>query len=139
MGWSLPRCRLSVIHHYGQAAGDKLAALLTTHITDAVPVLQAAQAGDQAALATAETAWYTNATEIADFLSAANPKNWPASATEPMMKAHITQTITYSVDLLNGDYAQAIKDYDLANDHMAMMADFLSAGIAAQFPAKLTP
>lgn len=44
--------------------------------------------------------WYDNAKEIAQFLTSANPKNWPATATEPMMKAHIDQTTAYAVDLL---------------------------------------
>ena len=51
-----------------------------------------------------------------------------------MMAEHISQTITYSVDLLKGDYAQSIVDYDLAEAHMDMMADTLTQGIIAQFP-----
>jgi hypothetical protein len=49
------------------------------------------------------------------------------------MAEHISQTITYSVDLLQGDYAQSIVDYDLAESHMDMMADTLTHGIIAQF------
>ena len=126
----------AIVPYYGQAAGDKLTNLLLAHINDAVPVLQAAQDGDTSALNKALDAWYANAKQIADFLSAANPRNWPTSATEPMMKDHITQTTTYSVDLLNGHYAQAITDYGKAEAHMAMMADVLSKGIIAQFPSK---
>jgi hypothetical protein len=122
--------------YYGQAAGSELTNLLLTHIEDAVPVLQAAQANDATALATAEAAWYANAKQIADFLSSLNPTNWPTSVTEPMMAEHITQTITYSVDLLQGNYAQSIVDYDTAEMHMDMMADTLSQGIIAQFPAR---
>ena len=119
---------------YGQAAGDKLAELLTTHINQSVPVLKAAQAGDKAALDKALSDWYANAKEIADFLSAANPDSWPTSATEPMMKEHIDTTTTYAVDLLKGDYAKAIDDYDHAYDHMMMLADVLAKGIVEQFP-----
>jgi hypothetical protein len=126
----------AIVPFYGQAAGDRLAKLLVTHINDAVPVLQAAQSGDSAALNKAMDAWYLNAKQIADFLSAANPKNWPTSATEPMLKEHITQTTAYSVDLLKGDYAQSITDYGKAEEHMAMLADTLSKGIIAQFPRK---
>jgi hypothetical protein len=126
----------AIVPFYGQSAGDKLTKLLLTHINDAVPVLQAAQAGDSAALNKALNAWYANAKEIADFLSVANPRNWPTSATEPMLKEHITQTTAYSVDLLKGNYAQAITDYGKAEQHMAMLADVLSKGIIAQFPRK---
>jgi len=122
--------------YYGHAAGTELTNLLLTHIEEAVPVLQAAQANDSTALATAEAAWFANAKQIADFLSSLNPTNWPSSVTEPMMAEHISQTTTYSVDLLQGNYAQSIVDYDLAESHMDMMADTLTQGIVAQFPKR---
>jgi hypothetical protein len=124
--------------YYGAAAGEQLTKLLTTHINDAVPVLQAAQAGDKPKLDRALATWYANAKEIADFLSAANPDNWPTSATEPMLKQHITQTTAYAVDLRKGDYAKAIKAYDLAEQHMLMLGDVLAEGVIAQFPEKFT-
>jgi hypothetical protein len=124
----------AIVPFYGEEAGDQLTALLTTHIEQAVPVLTAAQDGDQEALDQALADWYGNAEEIADFLSAANPDNWPKSATRPMMEAHIDTTTVYSVDLLGGDYVAAVADYDVALDHMIMMADTLSAGLIAQFP-----
>ncbi len=121
---------------YGKEAGDKMTALLTTHIQQAVPVLKAAQAGDTPALKKALDDWYANAQDIADFLSAANPKSWPASATRPMMKMHIDQTTAYAVHLLKGEYAAAVKQYGEARHHMIEMADVLSAGIMSQFPNK---
>lgn len=124
----------AIVPFYGQAAGTQLTNLLLTHIEDAVPVLKAAQANNSAQLASANSAWYANAKQIADFLSAANPSNWPQAPMEEMMKTHITQTITYSVDLLKGDYAQAVTDYGLAESHMGQMADMLTAGIVAQYP-----
>lgn len=127
---------VAIVPFYGQAAGDKLSELLTTHINQAVPVLTSAKANDKEALDKALADWYANAKEIADFLSAANPDNWPSSVTEKMMKEHITTTTTYAVDLLKGDYVQAIKDYDKAYDHMMMMSDALTEGITAQFPDK---
>jgi len=126
----------AIVPYYGQAAGDALTALLTTHIQQAVPVLTAAKNGDQAALDKALSDWYANAKEIADFLAAANPTNWPTSATEPMMKEHITTTTAYAVNLLEGNYTKAVEDYDHASAHMMMLADVLAEGIAKQFPDK---
>lgn len=122
--------------YYGEEAGNALSELLTTHIKDAVPVLTAAKNGDKAALDKALNEWFANAKDIADFLSQANPKNWPTSATEPMMKGHIEQTTSYATDLLKGDYAKSIKTYDEAKAHMLMLADTLAKGIIAQFPDK---
>lgn len=122
--------------YYGEEAGNALSELLTTHIKDAVPVLTAAKDGNKASLDKALNEWFANAKEIADFLSQANPKNWPTSATEPMMKGHIEQTTSYATDLLKGDYAKSIKTYDEAKAHMLMLADTLAKGIIAQFPDK---
>jgi hypothetical protein len=124
----------AIVPYYGQAAGDALASLLTTHIEQAVPVLQAAQAGDQAALDIALSNWHANAKEIANFLSAANPENWPTLELEGMMMHHINTTVTYSVDLLEGDFQGSIENYQHAYDHMMEMAEKLSQGIALQFP-----
>jgi hypothetical protein len=121
---------------YGDDAGAKLAELLRTHNNEAVPVLKAAQAGDDAALKHALDAWYANAQQVADFLTQANPANWPASATGPAMHMHIEQTTTYAVDLLKGAYATAIQDYGHAFDHMMELADLLADGIVDQFPDK---
>ncbi|MEZ5321150.1 MAG: hypothetical protein R2698_03530 [Microthrixaceae bacterium] len=128
----------AVVPFYGEQAGEALGTLLTTHIQQAVPVLKAAKANDKAALDAALDDWYANAKEIADLLSKANPKQWPTSATEPMMKAHIEQTTAYATDLLKGDYTSAIHHYDEAYDHMMMLADTLSNGIVSQFPDRFT-
>jgi hypothetical protein len=128
----------AIVPYYGQAAGDKLAQLLTEHIQLAVPVLKAAQANDKTSLDIALANWYKNAKEIADFLSAANPKNWPASATEPALKMHITHTTGYAVNILKGDYASSVKGFEEALNHMLMLADILTDGIAKQFPEKFS-
>jgi len=126
----------AIVPYYGQAAGDKLAALLTTHINQAVPVLTAAKNNDKAGLDKALADWYANAKEIANFLTSANPKNWPATATEPMMKTHIDQTTGYAVDLLKNDYANAVKKFDEARQHMLEMGIVLASGIIKQYPDK---
>lgn len=121
---------------YGDEAGDALTALLEEHITDAVPVLTAARDGDTEALAAAIDEWNRNAREIGDFLADANPENWERVSMEQMMEGHISQTVAYAAAQLQGDYAESIRLYDEAADHMADMADMLSAGIIAQFPDK---
>ena len=118
---------------YGKAAGDQLTALLTDHITIAVELLQAAKSGDDAAFADAHARWYANSDDIADFLAKANPA-WPKAELRDMMETHITTTIGYAGDVLAGNHADAIADYDQAEAHMIEMADMLSQGLIAQFP-----
>lgn len=123
----------AIMPYYGTEAGQQLSALLTEHITDAVPVLTAAKNGDQAGLESALDDWYANAQEIGDFLSAANP-NWEQHEMRHMMAMHIDQTTAYSVSLLQKDYTAALQQYQEAYDHMMEMADDLTDGIYQQFP-----
>lgn len=127
---------MAIVPYYGQDAGDSLAALLTTHINQAVPVLQAAQSNDTAALNKALDDWYKNANDIAVFLSSANPDHWMMMDMEHMLKHHIETTTVYAVDLLKKDYPSAIAHYDEAYTHMMELAEQLSQGIALQFPGK---
>lgn len=120
--------------YYGDAAGDRLTVLLTEHITIAVEILQAARSGDGAALTDAHDRWYVNGQEIADFLTAANPRSWPATTMRPAMAAHLDQTLDEAVAELTGDYPASVAAYDVAHLHMLDLADVLSSGIIAQFP-----
>lgn len=120
---------------YGAAAGDRLTALLKEHITDAVPVLSAARAGDTAALNQAVATWYANAETIGNFLADANPRLNRAAAVD-MMRMHITQTVSYAADQLTGDYSRSITKYEEAEHHMRMMSDALVRALAKQFPKR---
>jgi hypothetical protein len=122
--------------YYGAAASAKLRSLLRAHILGAVALLQAAKANDSAALAKAHDAWYANGNDIADFLSSANPHNWPRGEMRSMMKAHLDETLKEAVDRLNGRFTADIRDYEAVHRHILEMADQLSAGIVAQFPAR---
>lgn len=121
---------------YGAAAGQQLSALLHDHITIAVELLQDAKAGDTAAFNAAKATWYANANQIADFLSAANPRFWPDATMRAAMKEHLDQTLAEAVDELNGNYAASVSDYEAIHLHILAMADLLSSGIMHQFPGK---
>jgi len=120
--------------YYGAAAGNKLSQLLHTHILDAAGVLAAAKTGNAKSVGKAKAAFYANGNQIADFLSKANPKNWPDSAVRTMMKTHLDQVIGQAVDELTHKSTTSVTDYDTYIDHIMDMADTLSSGIMKQFP-----
>jgi len=126
----------AVAKFYGQAAGDKLTALLKDHILIAANIVTAAKAGDNAKVTAENKRWHDNAMDIAKFLHGANPKNWPEATLQSALTMHLEQTLNEATHQLKGDYAASIRDYDAAMDHMLKVADILTKGIEAQFPAK---
>jgi hypothetical protein len=121
---------------YGRTAGARLTSLLREHILVAADLVLAAKAGDQAAVERHSGAWYRNAREIADFLNAANPRNWPRREMRSMMRSHLDLTLAEAVAHLSGDHRADIRAYDRIHRQILAMADMLSDGIAAQFPGR---
>jgi hypothetical protein len=121
---------------YGKAAGQKLTALLREHIVIAVDVLKAAKSGNKAATNRALARWNANADVISAFLSKANPKHWPEAAVRSMMREHLALTTNEAVARLQGRWAADVKAADAVERAMLHMADTLSSGIVAQFPAR---
>lgn len=121
---------------YGEAAGTKLTALLKDHITIATELIAAAKAGDAAKKADATDPWNRNADEIASFLSAANPKHWPAAEMKKMMHDHLDLTTQEVVARLSKDWAGDVVAYDKVHEEILRMADMLSEGIIHQHPEK---
>ena len=128
----------AVAAFYGDAAGDKLTALLKDHILGAAALIEAAKSGDKAKTDAAAAKWYSNADEIAVFLSNANPKSWPAADMKTGMKMHLDLTLAEATAQLQGKYADGIAEYDKIHTHILGLADLLSSGIEKQFPDKFS-
>lgn len=122
---------------YGNAAGDKLAALLKDHILIAAEIVTAAKAGQKAKLESEKARWVTNADEIAAFLSGANPSHWPAVEMKTMMRDHLDLTTAELTARLNKDWAGDVAAYEKVHAQILKMADMLANGIARQFPDKV--
>ena len=127
----------SIKPFYGDEAGNKLTALLKEHIMGAVDLLAAAKANDQPKVTAQKARWYGNADDIAAFLAAANPKNWPLADMKSSMKMHLDLTLKEALDRFGGKYPDDVRDYDAVHDHILGLADTLTSGIAAQFPDKV--
>ena len=128
----------AVVDFYGRDAGNKLTALLKDHILIAASIVTAAKAGDTAKVTSENKRWHDNAADLAKFLHGANPKHWPQATLQTALSTHLDQTLNEASHELKGNYAASVKDYDEAMTHMLMVADTLSGGIAAQFPAKFS-
>ena len=121
---------------YGDAAGEKLAALLRDHILISADVVTAAKMQDTPKKDEAAQRWGANADEIATFLSKANPKNWPEADAKKMMHEHLDLTTAEAVARLQGDWNADIAAYEKVHGQILKMADMLADGIIKQFPDK---
>ena len=120
---------------YGDAAGNQLTTLLKEHILIAVDIVDSVKAKNVTAQAAAEAEWKTNADDIANLLSGANP-NWPNQDLKTMMYTHLATTKDELVARYTKDYPADVKAYDVVYDHILMMSDALANGIVQQFPAE---
>ena len=125
--------------YYGEDAGNQLTALLKEHITGAAQVLTALKTNDEAGLQAAIAAWYANAHEIAVFLNSLNPRQWSLADMDQMMKDHLDATTAEAVARHQGDWQADVAAYDKVHEQILGMADMLSDGIIAQFPAQFRP
>ena len=122
--------------YYGEANGDALTDLLVVHINQAATILTAAKAGDDGTFNATKELWYDNGDDIAEFLNVANPQHFLLADMKAMMKQHLDLTLEEAVARLNGDYEADVIAFDKVYEHILMMADDLSEGIALQFPDK---
>lgn len=113
------------VPHYGEEVGSKVTQLFTEHIKLAVPVVTAAKAGDKVALKKAIKDWYANAAEISQALSGLG---FEEKVVKEAMDMHLAQTLAYAAALFKKDYAQAIKNFDVALEHMEHFGTLIAEG-----------
>jgi hypothetical protein len=121
---------------YGEAAGQELTRLLREHILIAADLIAAARAGNETAVAEAQSRWTANADEIAAFLASANPRSWDLDEMKAMLHEHLRLTANEALARLQGDWAADVAAYDQIHLQALGMADMLSSGIIKQFPAR---
>jgi len=125
----------SIAPVYGKPAADKLFDLLAGHYGSIKEYMTAAYAGDQKGKDAAVDKIKANATEIAGFLSGANP-NWPKDVLVSLLFAHGGHHLAQINALAAKDYASEAETWGAMNSHMLMIADALGQGIVKQFPKK---
>jgi hypothetical protein len=120
---------------YGQPAADKLFGLLAGHYGAIKEYMTACYGEDRAAKERAVEKIKSNATEIASFLSSANP-NWPKETLVSLLYAHGGHHIAQIEAFQEKNYSAEAQTWEAMNSHMLMIADALGAGIVKQFPQK---
>ncbi len=120
--------------YYGKAASDKLFGLLAGHYGAVKEYVEATAAGSKAKQDAAVKHLTGNATEIARFLSGANP-NLPFDTLNGLLLAHGGHHIQEIQQLNSKQYAQEAQTWEAMKRHMYVIADALAGAIAKQFPA----
>lgn len=123
--------------YYGKAASEKLFGLLAGHYGAVKQYLEATAVGSKAKQDAAVKNLNGNATEIAKFLSGANP-NLPFDTLNGLLLAHGAHHIQQIQELKSKQYAQEAKTWEAMKNHMYVIADALGGAIAKQFPAKFS-
>jgi hypothetical protein len=125
----------AIIPLYGQPAGDKLFGLLAGHYGAVKGYMTASYAADKAGKEAALDKIKENATEIAAFLSSANP-NLPKETLVSLLFAHGGHHIAQIDAFATKNYTAEAQVWNAMNEHMLMIADALGKGIVKQFPTK---
>ena len=129
----------SIAPIYGQAAGEKFAALFTGHYSAVKGYMTAAFANNfkgNAALKKAALDKLTkNAAEIATFVSSANP-NLPKNIVYGLLLTHGQQHVMTIDAVAKKDWGSEADMWDPMVKHVYTLSDALADGIAKQFPDK---
>lgn len=125
----------AIVPFYGKEAGDKLAELLKEHIRIAVELVEAAKTADLKRFEEADKRWTENASQIAIFLSGANPY-WPKKDITDLLNLHLKITKEEAVARLSSKWEEDIQKFDEIYTEIMVLADALSDGIVKQFPDK---
>ena len=125
----------AIVPYYGKEAGAKLTDLLKQHIGIAVDLVSGAKAKDDAKVKDADQRWKANATDLATFLSGANP-NWKMDDVQKMLNEHLALTMQEATARLEKNWEKDVETFDKILDQALHMADALADGITRQFPNK---
>jgi hypothetical protein len=122
---------------YGDAAGERMLALLAGHWGAVKAMTDAEHAGNRAAVNAAMSTLTQNANEIAAFLSGANPY-LPQDAVRGLLMAHGAHHAAQIGEVMRGDRTGEAKTWAAMQKHMDAIADAMAGALAKQFPDKVS-
>jgi hypothetical protein len=127
----------SIEPFYGKAASETLFGLLAGHYGAVKQHLEATAAGSQAKQDVAVRNLTRNATEIAKFLSGANPY-LPFDTLNGLLLAHGGHHIQQNEQIKRKQYVQEAQTWEEMKKHIYTIADALAGALAKQFPAEFS-
>jgi hypothetical protein len=123
--------------YYGNDASEKLFGLLAGHYGAVKQYLDATMAGRQGDQDAAYASLSRNASEIARFLSGANP-NLPFDTLNGLLLAHGGHHVRQIQQVHRKEYTDEARTWDAMTRHMYVIADALAGAIAKQFPKQFS-
>jgi hypothetical protein len=123
--------------YYGKEASEKLFGLLAGHYGAVKQYLEATVAGSKDKQEAAFKSLSANATEIARFLSEANP-NLPFGTLNGLLLAHGGHHVQQIQQVQGKQYAEEAQTWEAMKRHMYVIADALAGAIAKQFPKQFS-
>lgn len=123
--------------YYGKDASEKLFGLLAGHYGAVKQYLEATIAGRKGDQDAAYESLSLNASEIARFLSGANP-NLPFDTLNGLLLAHGGHHIQQIQQVHRKEYTDEARTWEAMTRHMYVIADALTGAIAKQFPKQFS-
>jgi len=123
--------------YYGKDASEKVFGLLAGHYGAVKQYLEATVAGSKGKQDAALKSLSGNATEIARFLSGANP-NLPFDTLNGLLLAHGGHHVQQIQQVQSKQYADEANTWEAMKQHMYVIADALAGAIAKQFPKQFS-
>jgi hypothetical protein len=123
--------------YYGKAASEKLFGLLAGHYGAVKQYLDATVAGRKDKQDAAFKSLSANASEIARFLSGANP-NLPFDTLNGLLLAHGGHHVQQIQQVQRKQYADEAQTWEAMKRHMYVIADALAGAIGKQFPKQFS-
>lgn len=123
--------------YYGKDASEMLFGLLAGHYGAVKQYLEATVAGSQDRQDAAYKSLSANASEIARFLSGANP-NLPFDTLNGLLLAHGGHHVQQIQQMQRKQYVEEAQTWEVMKRHMYVIADALAGAIAKQFPKQFS-
>jgi hypothetical protein len=122
---------------YGEPASEKLFDLLAGHYGAVKEYSDATVVGNTLWQHAALAHLASNADDIAEFLSGANPY-LPKDTVRGLIAAHGAHHVAQINQFMERDYVQERQTWEVMKQHVYVIADALTTALATQFPSKFS-